>query len=455
MRLWDVCYEKTPHLATMQRNTSFFWASDEVRDDDEDNDDVGLVLDDGDFERAREGHSLVVEQDEESQPLVQTNDSDIDYGSSSQNQPAELRFQIVIWYIGAVDVCQGHVPMRFRITLFWNDNQPSPVRQARSKSVNEESGAGDPHPSSEWVMKGRQRASRIDLQGREAATFETIDVPPVSILNAVSFQVIGEPEVCMLSSRDRLMRWSCMYSAVLFQADHMRVDAFPHDKHDLKLNIGILAHRALHARWDSHVYKLALATEHDSQGSTKVPHGLVVEHVTIPDFYYDKQALSFSFVPLRYGSSKYAAKDCYLQVELPVYRLSGHYDRSIMPILALLNVVAITCLPRNFASATASTETMLSIAFVQVGIRLTIDSRLPSVGYQIKMQKVLNQCFWLLCGLVLESNLIFFLVTKRGWQIATTDQIDWAVAGLALLYTVYILILYYGGAVSHFHSKEK
>ena len=160
----------------------------------------------------------------------------------------------------------------------------------------------------------------------------------------------------------------------------------------------------------------------------------------IPDFSYDARQLDFQFVPLLFGQQ---ARDSYLQITLPVYRLSGLYDRTIMPILALLNFVAITCLPRNFASATASTETMLSIAFVQVAIRLTIDSHLPSVGYEIKMQTVMNQCFWCICALVIESNVVFFLVTKRGWKIHHTDRMDLVTAIVGMAYTAYILALYY------------
>lgn len=247
-----------------------------------------------------------------------------------------------------------------------------------------------------------------------------------------------------------------MFSATLFQGDHFRVDQFPHDQHGLQVKIGILANRGPGGRWDKSFYKLALATEEDSQGSTKIPHGLIVEHVTVPDFTYNPNELSFAFVPLMFGTGKQAKeRDRYLQVELPVYRLSGHYDRTIMPMLALLNIVAITCLPRNFNSASASAEIMLSIAFVQVGIRLTIDSRLPSVGYPIKMQRVLNKCFWLLCSLVLESNVVFFFVTKRGWKIAMTDRLDMMVACMGLSYTAYILVLYYGGRKSEHHSLSQ
>jgi hypothetical protein len=282
---------------------------------------------------------------------------------------------------------------------------------------------------------------------------ETIDVPPVSILNAVSFESLGSPEVEMLDEDSRLMRWTCMYSAVLSQADHLDVRNFPHDTHELMLKLAILAHRRSGSRWDSNVYGLGLATLEDSQGSTRIPHGLVLSHVSVPDFSHGD--LKFEFVPLSFGRERLLrrsasevrreskARDTLLQVSLPVRRQSGHYDKSIMPLLATLNIVAVTCLPRNFDSATASTESILSIAFVQVGIRLTIDSRLPSVGYQIKMQRILNTSFWLLCFLVLETNIVFFLVKKRQWKVATTDWIDLAAASVSVLFTVHMLLSYY------------
>mmetsp|Transcript_8775 Transcript_8775/g.12780 ORF Transcript_8775/g.12780 Transcript_8775/m.12780 type:complete len:513 (-) Transcript_8775:8-1546(-) len=347
-----------------------------------------------------------------------------------------IRFQVVIWHIGHFDVCQGQVPMRFRITIFWNDDQHQ-----------QQSNVGGRNNSFVWTMDGRKRAI---LRRPSQKNFEddVIDVPPISILNAVTFDTMGSAEVVMIDEETRLMRWTCMYNAILFQGDHMKVDQFPHDVHTLKIKIGILALRGPKSRWDRNVYRLDLANEEDSQGSTRVPHGLVLDHVYIPDFIYDRNLLSFEFAPLTFGSDKLTVregKDQYLQVSLPVQRVSTYYDQSVMPILALLNIVAISCLPRNFASATASTETILSIAFVQVGMRLTIDSRLPNVAYQIKIQKVLNRCFWLLCALAFETNVVFFLVKKKGWKIDTTDYIDLCSAILSLIYTFYILCIYYGG----------
>jgi len=302
-------------------------------------------------------------------------------------------------------------------------------------------------------MEGRQRAYRKEWNHQSEASTSTaivrevIDVPPVSILNAVEFEMVDEPDITMVNVQSRGMRWTCMYNATLFQGDHLSVKDFPHDEHQIKLKLGILAHRIQGGRWDHNLHKLGLAREEDSLGSTRVPHGLVVEHCHIPDFGFDPSDLCFRFLPLSYGGRKVAdaERDVYLEVMLPCHRQSGHYDSSIFPMLFMLNVIAISCLTRNFGSASAATEIMLSIAFVQVGIRLTLDSRLPSVGYQIKMQKVMNGCFWLLCGLVLESNIVFFLVKKRGWEVATTDKIDLASGCVALVYNIYIALVYFCG----------
>uniref|UniRef100_A0A7R9ZFH7 Uncharacterized protein n=1 Tax=Pseudictyota dubia TaxID=2749911 RepID=A0A7R9ZFH7_9STRA len=235
----------------------------------------------------------------------------------------------------------------------------------------------------------------------------------------------------------------------------MRVDSFPHDQHDLTLKVGILAHRGPGHRWDRNKWTLNLATDEDSQGSTSIPYGLVVDHVSVPDFLHDKDGLQFEFVPLSFGSGEQWNRDKCLHVKLAVVRDSGQYDKNIMPTLGLLNIVAISSITRNFASATASTEIMLGIAFVEIGIRLSIDSRLPSVGYQIKMQSILNRCFWLLCLLVLESNVVFFLVRKRGWEIEETDRIDLVAGIMALFYTVYIIWDYYREKGNYLYNRIK
>jgi hypothetical protein len=55
--------------------------------------------------------------------------------------------------------------------------------------------------------------------------------------------------------------------------------------------------------------------------------------------------------------------------------------------------------------------TTLNIAFVEMSIRMTADSHLPSVGYEIRLRSVLNQFFFVLMGLVLEAMAVYVLST--------------------------------------------
>jgi hypothetical protein len=383
-----------------------------------------------------------------------------------------IRFQVVVWHIGQVDVTLCHVSMKFRVTLFWNieeeDDHSDVVDGAEERDFTT---LKRQHPSSSslvWNMKGRQKACLYELSKGETHIRE-IDVPPISILNAVSFEQ-GQPDVDILDIKEQpsnndhtikkgkkqLVRWTCMYNATLLQ-ENMRVDQFPHDEHELTLKLGILAHRRANQKWDKSRWKLAPATENDSQGSTRIPYGLIVDQVHIPDFTIVKKdgQLSFEFVPM---AKLMADDDNYLQVQVRVKRESGHYDKNVMPLLALLNVVAVSCLCRNFAGSTASTELILSICFVEIGFRLSIDSRLPSVGYQIKIQRVLNGFFRILLFLAFETNIVYLLHDRYGWQKfgwskKSVTWIDWLAASLALIYSFKLVLDYYWVKIIEFNKK--
>ena len=126
-----------------------------------------------------------------------------------------------------------------------------------------------------------------------------------------------------------------------------------------------------------------------------------------------------------------------------------------MPPVSIMNAVEFETVDAPGITMVADRGTSQSMRwmymFLQVGIRLTLDNRLPSVGYQIKMQYVMNCCFWLLCGLVLESNVVFFLVRKRGWDEDITDRFDLAAACVALVYNAYIIMTYFRGKRSTPH----
>ena len=379
-----------------------------------------------------------------------------EYGARKEDQIRTIRFQVVIWYVGKVDVLEGRVPMTFRVTIFWNDTEEN------DNDNDACSASSQSHVV--WSMHGRQQAFQRELPDNPV---QAVNVPPVSILNVATFDTIGAAEVSMLREETKLMRWTCMYRATLIQ-ENMSVEAFPHDRyvtrrnspritlyihicfsplfrHEITLRLAILAHRGKNRQWDRDVWKLALATNNDSQGATQVPHGLVVSQVIVPGFQLNKENLSFDIVRMQHGSQESGGDQC-LEIKFPVLRDSGYYDWNIMPLLGLLNLVAVSimCLePDSFFQRGLLT---LNIAFVEIGIRMTTDSHLPSVAYQIKMQRILNEYFCGLLLIVLESILVYELYVDYGWSRKATNVIDWTAAILFLLHNSFTIVTYYSDA---------
>jgi hypothetical protein len=83
----------------------------------------------------------------------------------------------------------------------------------------------------------------------------------------------------------------------------------------------------------------------------------------------------------------------------------------------------------------------LNIAFVEIGIRMTTDSHLPNVSYQIKMQKILNEYFCGLLLLVLEGNLVYEM--HRAGSQKHTIYVDTFAAIVALVHNGYTILFYY------------
>lgn len=323
--------------------------------------------------------------------------------------------------------------MRFRVTVFWN----RPDKEVDDQEIGY--GMHNSLNRKVWTMYGRQRAYEREIQEvPEEAGF--VYVPPVSILNAVDFQVLGEPEVCLVSKSKKLMKWSCLYKASLAQ-EHLHVGNFPHDSHDLVLRLGVLKHRQNRKRWDRRRWKLALATADDTQDTIRVPHGLVVDHVRVPGFSCNKKNLKFDVVPMEFGGeTEDMLPDACLQVSLRVSRDSSYYDRNIIPLLLALNVVAISTIALTALKFGARGEMQTAISFVEMGVRMTLDSKLPVVGYQIKMQRVLNGFFYGLMFLTIESSGNYLLYKVRPEY---TLAVDGATAILSLIHLLLILWYYW------------
>ena len=143
-----------------------------------------------------------------------------EYGSVTPTKPhSPVRFQVVIWYIGPIDVVLGLVKMKFRVTIFWN----APTKQEHDAMGTQGYGTYDAKNKRVWTMHGRQRAYQRELT--EMLDINLLYVPPISILNAVDFTVMGEPEICLVDEPNKTYKWTCMYMASLIQ-EHMRVDTY-------------------------------------------------------------------------------------------------------------------------------------------------------------------------------------------------------------------------------------
>lgn len=224
-----------------------------------------------------------------------------------------IRLQVLVWNVGALDVVQGRVPVTFRVTMFWNDDTSlRGVDDFEGLDSNDSVSVG---PHRLYEMRGRSKAVPVRGEKDDAAGL-SIDVPPISILNVVTFDTIGSPEIALLRADSGLWQWTCMYRATLIQ-DHWMVDNFPHDEHEICLKLAVLAHRKAEARWDRRIWHLGLATEKDSMGCVRVPHGLVVGNLSIPEFKHDDD-LKFSFEPLDIGPGGTQMHERCLAVKLKV-----------------------------------------------------------------------------------------------------------------------------------------
>mmetsp|Transcript_36511 Transcript_36511/g.55863 ORF Transcript_36511/g.55863 Transcript_36511/m.55863 type:complete len:167 (+) Transcript_36511:514-1014(+) len=111
--------------------------------------------------------------------------------------------------------------------------------------------------------------------------------------------------------------------------------------------------------------------------------------------------------------------------------------------LATLDVVATALLLLDATSFFQRALLFLNITFVEIGIRMQLDSKLPNVGYQIKMQTILNNSFFRLLGLELESSMVYYLTHIRGWSVEHADIIDMIAASISLVHAIFMLHVYY------------
>ena len=86
--------------------------------------------------------------------------------------------------------------------------------------------------------------------------------------------------------------------------------------------MGIVADRHHNRRWDFRIRKLSLATEADSQGFTRTPHGLLIDNASMPDFIRSSEELIFKFLSSKFGPTNHDNHNATLQVKIVVFSTS-------------------------------------------------------------------------------------------------------------------------------------
>ena len=106
---------------------------------------------------------------DESTPLFVSTDgrqscnSMLSFSSSQQMLiPTEskktIRFQVVVWYIGRINMVQRRVPMTFCVNLFWSDRSGETLMTSGVDDSMETASFSSKGPAAVWQMQGRQRA---------------------------------------------------------------------------------------------------------------------------------------------------------------------------------------------------------------------------------------------------------------------------------------------------------
>ena len=84
--------------------------------------------------------------------------------------------------------------------------------------------------------------------------------------------------------------------------------------------MGIVADRHHNRRWDCRIRKLSLATEEDSQGFTRTPHGLLIDNASMSDFIRSSKEFIFKLASSKFGLFNHCNHDVNLKVKIVVFR---------------------------------------------------------------------------------------------------------------------------------------
>ena len=140
---------------------------------------------------------------------------------------------------------------------------------------------------------------------------------------------------------------------------------------------------------------VGIATECDNEkhlSASDWPHGSIEEGVEVPGFYFSKQ--------LKFGKGRLSGGRCvndrFMRFSFKARRKHAYFNEKILRPLLLIHAVAVLSLVLPIEEISGRISILFAVAFVEIGLRLSLDSRLPKVAYSILMQKMVNHLFYAL-----------------------------------------------------------
>jgi hypothetical protein len=285
------------------------------------------------------------------------------------------RLKRSIRHIGAINVVESKVDMRFRVTSFWND---------RTRDVNDQ------------LVPLLKERRILQIQGRRKAQLKKrvqLDIPQVAILNFSALDILNFPaEVTLLNEKGkRLLRWTCEFLATFQQGLQQctlqqglqpglqqGIDAklFPYDEFDLRVDLGISVYKQVGREWDeTDGDVLGLATWNDNERKATNPHGAVENNVIIPGFLHKPLVISSE----KDNSGKMIGGKV-MRYRIRVRRQHAYFNQNILLPLVALHICAIMALVLPIEDFAGRASVLLTVAFLEIGLRLSLDSRLPEVA---------------------------------------------------------------------------
>ena len=100
-----------------------------------------------------------------------------------------------------------------------------------------------------------------------------------------------------------------------------------------------------------------------------------------------------------------------MRFSMKVRQNHTYFNQNILTPLLFLRVV-VAVLSRVVPIEETRIAILLDVAFLEIGLRLCFDSRMPKVAYSILIQKLVNYLLYVLLLLAVQSSLLYFVFVR-------------------------------------------